>query len=98
MEEFLKKRAISRSSGNMKNLLLIFVPSFILLSAKAQDLQLTQLFAAPMFVNPAFTGANVCSRVILTSRNQWPGISKPYSTSVASFDHNLYRHHSGIGL
>src|SRR6185436_11721549 len=62
------------------------------------DLQLTQFYAAPMFVNPAFTGANVCSRITLTARNQWPGISKPYRTSVLSVDHQLYRLNSGIGF
>lgn len=62
-----------------------------------QDMQFTQFYASAINLNPAFVGANVCSRVSLTYRNQWPGISNVYSTKMVSFDHGFYRTNLGIG-
>ena len=67
-------------------------------SLHAQDIHFTQFYATPMYLNPAFTGANVCSRFVMTYRNQWPGISDSYKSYMASFDHGFVRSHVGIGL
>jgi type IX secretion system PorP/SprF family membrane protein len=64
----------------------------------AQDIHFTQFYASPLFLNPAFAGANVCSRVTLAYRNQWPGISKTYKTFSFSADHELSRYNMGVGL
>lgn len=64
----------------------------------AQDIHVTQFYANPLYLNPAFTGANACSRVSLTYRNQWPGINKAYSTYMLSADHFLSRSNLGIGV
>jgi type IX secretion system PorP/SprF family membrane protein len=66
--------------------------------SKAQDMHFTQFFSSPLYLNPAFAGANVCSRVSLTYRNQWPGVSKAYRSFLASGDHYLQQKHLGIGL
>ena len=63
-----------------------------------QDMQFTQFYSSPLYLNPAFTGANVCSRVSLTYRNQWPGIKKTYQSYLLSMDHYLQPQHVGIGL
>lgn len=64
----------------------------------AQDMHFTQFYAAPLYLNPAFTGANVCGRVTMLYRNQWPGIKKTYSTYLLSMDHYFTRQHVGAGL
>lgn len=67
-------------------------------TAFAQDMHFTQFFSAPLYLNPAFTGANVCSRISTTYRNQWPGISKTYKSYLLSADHYIARYNIGIGL
>ena len=63
----------------------------------AQDLQLTQFYAAPLYLNPALTGANSDSRIITSYRNQWAGLPKSYNSFLLSFDHYLHRLRSGVG-
>ena len=65
---------------------------------KSQDMHFTQFYAAPLYLNPAFTGANVCSRISLTYRNQWPGVKMAYQSYLVSYDHYLQAQHLGIGL
>ena len=69
--------------------------SFIL---KAQDPQFTQFYAAPMYLNPAFTGVTYEHRFVANYRNQWPGISKAYQTYMASYDYNMNDINSGLGI
>jgi type IX secretion system PorP/SprF family membrane protein len=66
--------------------------------AKGQDMHFTQFYSSSLYLNPAFTGADVCSRFSVTYRNQWPGVSKAYKTYLASFDHFITRYNIGIGL
>lgn len=68
------------------------------IALQAQDMQFTQFYATPLYLNPAFTGANVCSRVSMTYRNQWPGVNTAYQSYLLSFDHYLDAQHVGIGL
>lgn len=65
---------------------------------KAQDPQFTQFYAAPMYLNPAFTGLTYEHRFVANYRNQWPGISKTYQTYMASYDYNMSDINSGIGI
>ena len=64
----------------------------------AQDSQFTQFYAAPLYLNPAFAGANVCSRFCSNYRNQWPSVPKGFVTYLASFDHSIPSLSSGIGF
>lgn len=64
----------------------------------AQHYQFSQFYSAPTYLNPAFTGANVCSRASINYRNQWSGIPGTFTSYQASFDHTLKEYHSGIGL
>jgi len=77
-----------------------FICLFVLacVCMRAQDLHLSQFYANPVYLNPAFTGANVCSRVVGTYRNQWPSIGKGYVSYLFSYDHSLSEVNSGIGL
>lgn len=67
-------------------------------SAKAQDPQFTQFYAAPMYLNPAFTGNTYEHRFVANYRNQWPGVSKTYQTMMASYDYNISDLNSGLGV
>jgi type IX secretion system PorP/SprF family membrane protein len=78
----------------IKLLFLLLVVSF----SYAQDMHFTQYYAAPLYLNPAFTGANTCSRGTLTYRNQWPGISKTYKSFLVSGDHFFSKQRLGVGL
>ncbi len=65
---------------------------------KAQDAQFTQFYAAPMYLNPAFTGVTYEHRFVANYRNQWPGIKRAYQTYMASYDYNMSDINSGIGI
>ena len=68
------------------------------IAAKGQDMHFTQFYSSALYMNPAFTGADVCSRFSATYRNQWPGVSTAYKTFLASFDHYIVPYNIGIGL
>lgn len=65
---------------------------------KAQDPQLTQFYAAPQYLNPAFTGLTTEHRFSANYRNQWPGINKTYQTLFAAYDYNISNINSGVGI
>ena len=65
---------------------------------KAQDAQFTQFYAAPMYLNPAFTGVTYEHRFVANYRNQWPGIKRAYQTYMASYDYNMSDINSGLGI
>lgn len=65
---------------------------------QAQDPEFSQFYANPLWLNPAMAGTVRCPRVNLIHRNQWPGISGTYVTSVASYDQHLESISGGIGF
>lgn len=81
-----------------------FIPALIALTflfaneARAQDPQFSQYYAAPMYLNPAFAGANVCGRVSTNIRNQWPAIPGGYVTEIVSGDHFFQSQGVGAGF
>lgn len=79
--------------------LLIFTGSILLTISglHAQDPQFTQFYASPLYLNPAFAGANACSRVSTNYRNQWPSIPGAFVSYVLSFDHDIPAISSGVG-
>lgn len=64
----------------------------------AQDIHFSQFYANPIYLNPAYTGATFEHRFIGNYRNQWPGISKTYSSYAASYDYNMTDINSGVGI
>jgi len=71
---------------------------FCSVAMKSQDIHFTQFYASPLYLNPAFTGANACARVGLSYRDQWPGIKKAYKSYMLSGDHYLPRYNIGAGM
>ena len=67
--------------------------------AKAQiDPQFSQFYAAPLLINPGFTGATAEHRVIFNGRIQWPNLPKAYQTMAFSYDMFRPELRSGFGL
>ena len=65
---------------------------------KAQDPEFTQFYANPLYLNPALAGNNICPRISINYRNQWPALSGTYVTTSASFDRFIHGIKSGIGV
>lgn len=64
----------------------------------AQDAQLTQFYATPTYLNPAFAGTGLQTRLGLVVRDQWPAIPGQFVTANFAIDHNLSQLSSGLGL
>lgn len=70
----------------------------IIRAAVAQDPEFSQYYAAPLYLNPAFTGTTEDHRFIANYRNQWPNVARGYRTLAVSYDYNLADYNSGFGL
>ncbi|WKN29558.1 type IX secretion system membrane protein PorP/SprF [Porifericola rhodea] len=68
------------------------------LPAQAQDPQFSQFFAAPLYLNPAFTGTTKEHRFVANYRNQWRNIANGYVTYAFSYDYNMSDARSGFGV
>lgn len=67
--------------------------------AQAQDPELTQFYASPLYTNPAFAGTGSCGgRVVLNYRNQWPSLPGTFRTFVGSYDQHFDAIGGGVGL
>lgn len=80
-----------------KTIILLFF-LFGLSKGFSQDLNLTQYYASPLLLNPAFAGAVEQYRFTTTYRNQWVQVPKSFSSNLASFDYNLINYNSGLGV
>ncbi len=78
--------------------ILIFFLLLFVLPGKSQDPQFTQFYAAPQYLNPAYTGLTAEHRFVANYRNQWPGIRKTYQTMMTAYDYNISDVSSGIGI
>ena len=67
-------------------------------AAFGQDPEFSQYYAAPLYLNPAFTGTTNDHRFIANYRNQWPNIARGYVTTALSYDYNMQQYNSGIGF
>lgn len=67
------------------------------IGAFAQDPQLSQFYAAPLYLNPALTGNTFQDRIGLNYRLQWPAIGPGYKTYAVTYDHRSPTLNSGIG-
>lgn len=94
-------RSAQLSKNPFRDLMLIFLFACCQLPATdcfSQAIQLTQFYAAPTFLNPAFAGLGTCSRVGTNYRIQWPEIPGAFITTLVSFDHQISKKKTGIGL
>lgn len=64
----------------------------------AQDAEFSQFYANPLYLNPALTGAEICPRLVINYRNQWPGLNNNFVNYNASYDQYFEKLHGGVGL
>ncbi|WP_373495014.1 type IX secretion system membrane protein PorP/SprF [Aquiflexum sp.] len=76
----------------MVNLLLVFGFS------RAQDVQFSQFYASPLYLNPAFAGSSEMTRLGINFRNQWPALDHTFVTFSAYADHFIEEKNSGVGI
>ncbi|PSL01760.1 PorP/SprF family type IX secretion system membrane protein [Cecembia rubra] len=82
----------------MRKLLAVIFISLLIKSGYGQDIQFSQFYASPLFLNPAFAGSAEVSRFGINFRNQWPGLDQTFIAYSAYFDHFVNNKNSGIGL
>ena len=68
----------------------------------AQDPELTQFYAAPVYTNPALAGSAVCQsgaagRLAINYRNQWPNLPGTFRSYCVSWDQHIPAVGGGIG-
>jgi type IX secretion system PorP/SprF family membrane protein len=86
---------------NLKHTIITGITAFFgfgMQTATAQDPEFTQFYANPLYLNPAMAGSNMCPRVNINYRNQWPNISGSFVTTSASYDQHVHGLNGGIGL
>lgn len=83
----------------MKKTILLVLIAFVALvsEVKAQDPHFSQFYANPLYVNPALAGANICPRVNLAYRNQWPSLGA-FTTESITYDQYVDFLSGGVGL
>ena len=67
-------------------------------SVCAQDPQFTQFYSNPVYLNPAFAGSNVCPRLVMNYRNQWPSFSANFVTNAVTYDQKADLLSGGLGF
>jgi len=82
----------------MKKLLIAATICLFQMNLAAQDMQFSQFYAAPLYINPAFTGSTIQHRLIMNYRNQWPSIPGAFQAYHATYEYNASKLNSGFGL
>ena len=86
----------------MKSLKRVILTAYIFMQfsvlAVSQDTQYTQYYAAPLYLNPGFTGSTQHHRFIANYRNQWPSLPGSFVSYAFSYDYYIPQVKSGIGL
>lgn len=75
-------------------ILLLFGASIL----AAQDIQFSQFYSAPIYLNPGFAGNTTQARFTLNYRNQWPAMPGKFVSYAAAFDYNVDQLNSGFAV
>jgi len=82
----------------LKQLLLTSLFIILFIRANGQDIQYSQYYANPLYLNPAFSGSTNMHRLVVNHRLQWPNLPKAFANYSASYDYNATGLNSGFGL
>lgn len=79
-------------------LLVLWVCIGLPIGVCGQDVQYSQFYANPLYLNPAFAGSSDQGRVGFNFRNQWPALDASFLAYTAYGDLFLDSYSSGLGL
>ncbi|MEM6298949.1 MAG: PorP/SprF family type IX secretion system membrane protein [Bacteroidota bacterium] len=83
----------------MKRLWLIaFLVGLTTTTVSAQDLNLTQFYLTPAYLNPAFAGTTPEFRLAFHHRSQWNALETTPQRQFASFEYNFITFDGGMSL
>ena len=83
----------------MKRVVLRVVLIFCLFETSyGQDFQFSHNYAASLFLNPAFAGAEEKAKVMMNFRNQYPELPGSYNTVATTFENYFFNSNSGLAL
>ena len=82
----------------MKKIVIAISLIYISIQIHAQDIQYSQYYENPLYLNPAFTGSIPANRLVVNHRIQWPNLPNVFSNSSASYDANIHALNSGFGV
>jgi type IX secretion system PorP/SprF family membrane protein len=79
-------------------LVVVFFLSVIPKISWGQDVQYSQYYANPIYLNPAMIGSSNMTRVGFNFRNQWPALDQTFLAYTAYLDHYDERYNSGFAV
>ena len=82
----------------MKHLFALLMLSCMSYGLFAQDLEFTQFYSNPVYLNPAFAGSHKCPRFAMNYRNQWPKLTGNYVSYAAAYDQYFKNISGGFGI
>lgn len=81
-----------------RNFIIIFFLVGIHTEVFTQDIQYSQFYANPIYLNPAFAGSTDLVRFGFNFRNQWPALNQSLIAYTAYADFYAQQYKSGLGL
>lgn len=82
----------------MKKVSCLFALFLLACLVQAQDPQLSQFYASPLYTNPAMAGASRNIRFTTSARSQYTALNNNYKTAVMGFDAYMGKIKSGLGV
>ncbi len=82
----------------MTQRLIIVLLFLVNIFAEGQDAQFSQFYANPLYHNPAFTGEAGLTRFITNARNQWPDLTKGFTSYAFSVDSPIGESKNSLGF
>ncbi len=82
----------------MIRIVLLIALSFVGTALFGQDVQYSQFYANPLYLNPAFSGATGLTRAGGNFRTQWPSLNQSFVAYSAYLDHFSEQYNSGFGI
>ena len=66
-------------------LIIFFLLSFLVSEVRAQEVEMSQYWATPLYVNPAMAGISYGPRASVSYRNQWAGLGDGFNGGFSYF-------------
>ncbi len=64
----------------------------------SQEVQFSQFYAAPVYLNPAFAGNTIQDRIAMSYRSQWNNVPGAFKSYALSYDKSFIESKSGVGI